>query len=87
MRKEAIYYIPMTKKDSEAPLMMEYMLEVGEEVTINRSSSVFNGASSYLEIKIYQKCINNFRYIWKQICCDATNLLSHQRHRLRSSVY
>ena len=50
MSKEAIYYIPMTKKDSEAPLMMEYMLEVGEEVTINRSSSVFNGASSYLEI-------------------------------------
>ena len=42
MRKEAIYHIPMTKKDSEAPLMMEYMLEVGEEVTINRSSSVFN---------------------------------------------
>ena len=38
MRKEAIYHIPMTKKDSEAPLMMEYMLEVGEEVNINRSS-------------------------------------------------
>ena len=49
MRKEVIYYIHMTKKVSEAPLMMEYMLEVGEEVTINRSSSVFN-ASSYLEI-------------------------------------
>ena len=38
MLKEAIYHIPMTKKDSEAPLMMEYMLEVGEEVNITRSS-------------------------------------------------
>ena len=35
MRKEAMYYILMTKKDLEAPLMMEYMLEVGEEVNIN----------------------------------------------------
>ena len=35
MRKEAMYYILLTKKDLEAPLMMEYMLEVGEEVNIN----------------------------------------------------
>ena len=38
MRKDVIYYIHMTKKVSEAPLMMEYMLEVGEEVNIDWSS-------------------------------------------------
>ena len=38
MRKEAMYYILLTKKDLEAPLMMEYMLEVGEEVNIDWSS-------------------------------------------------
>ena len=61
MRKEAIYYIPMTKKDSEAPLMMEYMLEVGEEVNTNRSShglhtcnnKIANNSSSSSKIEIY----------------------------------